>query len=90
MAKQKIIISEDLRNWLVLIALSLVWGTSFILIKKSLIAFSAMQVACLRMSFSAIAFLPLVGWHWSRIDWSKLRYLIIVGLTGTALPAIFF
>lgn len=90
MSDEKTIISEDLRNWLVLIALSLVWGTSFILIKKSLIAFSAIQVACLRMSFSAIAFMPLVFWHWSRIDWSKLRYLLIVGLTGTALPAIFF
>lgn len=90
MADQKPIISEELRNWLVLIALSLVWGTSFILIKKSLIAFSAIQVACLRMSFSAIAFMPLVAWHWSKIDWSRLRYLLIVGLTGTALPAIFF
>jgi len=90
MSDQKIVISEDLRNWLVLIALGLVWGSSFILIKRSLLAFSATQVACLRMSFSAIAFMPLVFWHWSKIDWSRLRYLIIVGLTGTALPAIFF
>jgi len=90
MAKPKIVISADLRNWLVLITLSLVWGTSFILIKKSLVAFSAIQVACLRMSFSAIAFMPLVGWYWSKIDWSRLHYLLIVGLTGTALPAIFF
>lgn len=90
MSNRPSFLSDDARNWLTLIALSLVWGTSFILIKKSLIAFSAIQVACLRMSFSALAFMPLVFWHWSRIDWSRLKYLIIVGLTGTALPAIFF
>lgn len=90
MTKSSISISPDLRNWLILILLSLVWGTSFILIKKSLIGFSAIQVACLRMAFSAIAFVPMILAQWSKIDWSKLKYLIAVGLTGTALPAIFF
>lgn len=88
MSNRESFLSEDARNWLTLIALSLVWGTSFILIKKSLIAFSALQVACLRMSISAIAFLPLVVWNMSKIDWTKLKYLLVVGLTGTALPAL--
>ncbi len=90
MSKADRLVSENTRNWLALLVLSLVWGTSFILIKKSLIAFSATQVACLRMSFSAIAFVPLVIVQWSKIDWSRLGYLLAVGLTGTALPALFF
>ena len=79
-----------MRIWLVLVLLSLVWGSSFILIKKSLIAFSAMEVACLRMAIAAMAFMPLVLARWSRIDWSRLGYLLGVGLTGTAIPAILF
>ena len=83
-------IPPNIRNWLALLVLSLVWGTSFILIKKSLIAFSAIQVACLRMSFSALAFVPLILMQWSKIDWSRIGYLLAVGLTGTAIPAILF
>lgn len=90
MSERTPLLSPELRNWLSLILLSLVWGTSFILIKKSLIAFSAIQVACLRMSFSALAFVPLLLWQWRRVDWSKLWILLAVGLTGTALPAILF
>jgi len=90
MSKRTINIAPETRNWLSLILLSLVWGTSFILIKKSLVAFSAIQVACLRMSFSALAFVPLILWQWRKVDWSKIWILLAVGLTGTALPAIFF
>lgn len=90
MSTNKKVITPNVRNWLILVALSLVWGTSFILIKKSLVAFSAMEVACLRMAIAAIAFMPLVLARWSKIDWSRLSYLLGVGLTGTAIPAILF
>ena len=70
--------------------LSLIWGTSFILIKKSLVAFSPSQVACLRMSISAIAFLPVLAYKHRQMDWSKLPFLLIVGLTGSGIPAFLF
>lgn len=37
------------QNWLILIVLSLTWGSSFILIKQGLVAFSPYQVGALRM-----------------------------------------
>jgi len=70
--------------------LSLIWGTSFILIKKSLVTFSPSQVACLRMSISAIAFLPVLAYKHRQMDWSKLPFLLIVGLTGSGIPAFLF
>ncbi len=79
-----------LKSWGVLFLLSLVWGSSYILIKKSLLAYSPMQVACLRLSISAIAFFPFFCWHFRSIDWSKIKYLVLVGLTGSALPAFLF
>ena len=80
----------NLINFAILIGLSIVWGSSFILIKKALIAFSPEQVASLRISISALAFLPVVLWNWKKIDWSKWKWLLVVGSTGSAIPAFLF
>jgi len=92
MKNQQVLHSErpTLLSWGILLLLGLVWGSSYILIKKSLVAFSPIQVACLRLSISAIAFFPVFLWHFRKIDWSKLKYLILVGVTGSGLPAILF
>ena len=79
-----------LLSWGILLLLSLVWGSSYILIKKSLVAFTPLQVGCLRLSISAMAFLPLFLWQLKALDWSKLKYLLIVGICGSGLPAVLF
>ncbi len=63
------------------------WGSSFILIKKGLIAFNATQLASLRISISALAFLPFFLIRLKVIDWSKFKYFIIVGLLGSGIPS---
>lgn len=80
----------DLISWLILVTLSLIWGSSYILIKKGLVVYSSTEVACLRLSISALCFLPFLLWHFYRIDWSRWRFLLLVGLTGTAIPAFMF
>ncbi|MFK8100978.1 MAG: DMT family transporter [Saprospiraceae bacterium] len=77
----------SLKNWFSLLLLSIVWGSSFILIKKGLIAFNATQLASLRISISALAFLPLFLIQLKGIDWSKFKYFILVGLLGSGIPA---
>jgi len=42
----------ELRSYFILLALSLVWGSSFILIKKALIAFDPIDLACMRIAIS--------------------------------------
>jgi len=54
--------------WLILILLALTWGSSYILIKKGLLDFSPTQVAGLRVSISAIAFLPIFLLRFKTID----------------------
>lgn len=76
--------------YLTLGILSLVWGTSFILIKKSLESFTPVQVACLRMSLSAVAFVPVLFFLRKRMDWSRLPLLMVLGLCASAIPAILF
>ena len=83
-------IDPVLRNWFLLILLGLVWGSSYILIKKGLVAFSPIQLASLRVSISSIAFLPFFIYRFKTIDWSKTKYLLVVGFAGSFLPAFLF
>ncbi len=82
--------APNLLSWAVLFLLSLVWGSSYILIKKGLVVFAPEQLACLRISISSLAFLPIFLLHLRRVDWSKTRYLLIVGLAGSFIPAFLF
>ena len=79
-----------LLSWLILILLGVIWGTSYILIKKGLVAFSPEQVASLRMAITAISFLPFFIWHFHKIDWSKWKSLAVVGFAGSFIPAFLF
>lgn len=82
--------APPLMSWLVLLFLALTWGSSYILIKKGLVAFSAVQLATLRIGISAIAFVPFFFLQFKKVDWTKWKYLLIVGIAGSALPAFLF
>lgn len=76
--------------WGILLVLSLIWGSSYILIKKGLVYFSPMEVGCLRLSISFLAFLPFLSHHLKKVKNTQLFTLFLVGLTGAALPSILF
>lgn len=73
-----------------LVLLALIWGSSFVLIKKGLLAFSPMQVASLRIGVAGLAFSPFFILNFKKIDWSKIFQIFIVGFAGSALPALLF
>lgn len=77
----------SLRSWLTLAALGIVWGSSFILIKKSLVALGPIEVACARITISALAFAPVLWYHRRNVDWSQWYKFLAVGITGSGLPA---
>jgi len=79
-----------LKAYCILIFLSFVWGSSFILIKKALIAFDPVEVACLRLSISSLAFAPLLVWQFKEVDWRKWKAFLAVGLTGSGVPAFMY
>jgi drug/metabolite transporter (DMT)-like permease len=70
--------------------LSIIWGTSYVLIKWGLNYFPPGQVASIRLGVSALAFAPLFLRHIRKIDRNKLGALLLVGITGTGLPSILF
>ncbi len=73
-----------------LIALSVIWGSSFILIKKGLIAFSPEQVGTLRMVFAFIVLLPFAIRNLKTVfvkDWKKI---VTLGFIANLIPALLF
>lgn len=78
------------QKWLYLIFLSIVWGSSFILIKKSLIGLTPMQLGSLRIIISGLV-LFLVGFNTVKnINKNQWKWLVISGLLGTGLPVFLF
>lgn len=77
-------------KWVYLIVLALVWGSSFILIKKGLIGLTALQLGSLRIIFATV-FLVLIGFKSvSKIPMYKWKYIALTSLFGTFVPAYLF
>jgi drug/metabolite transporter (DMT)-like permease len=90
MKQQKIQLENKAWQWAVLMFLSMIWGTSFILMKKGLESYSHMQVAAFRIFFSFVFMLPITIQNIRVIRRENLSSLVIVGLIGFAIPAFLF
>ena len=73
-----------------MILLSIIWGSSFILMKEGLKGFSPLQLALIRMSVAALCFLPFALRHLRELRIKEMALLFVVGLTGNALPAFLY
>jgi drug/metabolite transporter (DMT)-like permease len=77
-------------KWLLLIILALIWGSSFILIKRGLIGLNPLQVGSLRI-VSAGLFLLIIGFRTlPKIPQYQWKYIAITSLFGTFIPAFLF
>jgi drug/metabolite transporter (DMT)-like permease len=81
---------SNLTNWGFLILLSLIWGSSFILIKRGLEVFSPGEVGAYRIVAAATFLLPLSIPRIKNLDKSQIKNLIIVGFVGSFIPAFLF
>lgn len=76
--------------WGILIGLALIWGSSFILIKKGLEYFSSTEVGALRISITFLVLSPFAFdklKHLSKREW---KFLALNGLIGSGFPAFLF
>ena len=79
-----------LKAWGFLIILALVWGSSFILIKRGLEVYSPGEVGALRIVFAGMVLLPLSLPRLKGLNKRQVKNLIIVGLVGSFIPAFLF
>ena len=78
------------KKWLYLFILSLIWGTSYILIKKGLVGLSPLQLGAFRIIFTTI-FLFLIGFRsLFRITKAQWGWVALSALLGTFLPVFLF
>jgi len=76
--------------WLILGVLAIVWGSSFILIKRGLTAFSAGEVGALRIVSAALFLLPLAAPKLRKLKQRQMLILLIIGFVGSFIPAFLF
>lgn len=81
---------QALAKWFYLFVLSLIWGSSFILIKKGLTGFGYFEAATIRLMSAGLAFLPF-GWNnFGKIPRAQYPYILLTALLGMFIPAFLF
>jgi len=79
-----------LNKWFYLISLSLIWGSSFILIKKALVGLEADQLGSLRIIFSSIIIILIAWKRLSKINRLEWKWITISAFLGSFFPAFLF
>ena len=82
--------NDKLLNWVIFIALSFIWGSSFILMKEGLKSLTAFQVASIRIISSGLVLLPVAIRGLRQIPSGKIFYIFMSGVLGSLLPAYLF
>ena len=83
--------SNTLVAWSLLIILSIIWGSSFILMKKGLIAFDPGEIAALRIFSASLFLFPIAIRNLREIKTRKQWiFLFASGFLGSLIPAFLF
>lgn len=76
--------------WGLLFILTLIWGSSFILIKRGLDAFTATEVGALRIVAAAIVMLPTAFRKLRELKKQHWLWIFSVGFIGSFIPSFLF
>ena len=74
------------KKWFYLAILSLIWGSSFILIKKGLVGLNSVQLASLRMIFAATVIYIYSYNSIKKIPKKSWKWIVITAYLGTFFP----
>ena len=76
--------------WVLLLVLAGIWGTSFILMKRGLVVFSALELGAARVAIACLCLLPWAVRELPRTARPYFKWLLLSGTVGTLLPAFLF
>jgi len=79
-----------IRKWGTLIILSIIWGSSYILIKKGLTGLTPIQLGSLRVIVTTILIAPIGYQKIKKIPKEKLKWVMFSAFVGSFLPAYLF
>jgi drug/metabolite transporter (DMT)-like permease len=76
--------------FLLLFVLAVIWGSSFILMKRGLEQYTPSQVAAIRLSVAFICLFPFVVRQIKAIEPSRWKFILVSGMLGNGIPAFLF
>ncbi len=82
--------SLSLRKWGTLVILSLIWGSSYILIKKGLTGLTPIQLGSLRVIVTTIIMAPIGYQKIKHIPRQKMKWVALSAFVGSFFPAYLF
>jgi drug/metabolite transporter (DMT)-like permease len=82
--------SNSTRTYLLIGALAVIWGSSFILMKVGLHVYTPYQVGTMRMLISFLCLFPFVWNRFTKVPRNKWKYVAAAGILGNGIPAILF
>lgn len=76
--------------YIIMLLLAGIWGSSFILMKRGMEAYSSGQVAALRIFIAFLCLLPFIFSKLKDVKKENWKYLIASGFLGNGIPAFLF
>jgi drug/metabolite transporter (DMT)-like permease len=83
-------LNKQFLNLFLFIILSIIWGSSFILMKEGLVALNPFQVASIRIICSGLVLLPWAIKYFRDIPSNKILTIFLAGALGNLIPAYLF
>jgi drug/metabolite transporter (DMT)-like permease len=83
-------VNLSLRKWGTLVILSLIWGSSYILIKKGLTGLTPIQLGSLRVIVTTIIIAPIGYQKIKHIPKQKMKWVALSAFVGSFFPAYLF
>ena len=82
--------NTGLFSWSLLVILSIIWGTSFILIKRGLVVLTPWEVGSLRIVSASLFLLPFALKNLRKVSRRDRGLLAIVGMASIFMPSFLF
>lgn len=82
--------NSEKEKWVLLVLLTIIWGSSFILIKKSLEHYGPFQVGALRVLIAGILLAPVAILNIRKFPRKRLKWLIVAAIAGNFVPMFLF
>lgn len=81
---------NKLTNWFLFSILTLIWGSSFILMKEGLVKLSAYQVAAMRIFSAGLVLMPIAIRQFRQVPKEKIKMIVLSATIGSFIPAFLF
>ncbi|WP_372751130.1 DMT family transporter [Labilibaculum sp.] len=77
-------------NWILLLVVSFIWGSPYILREIALESFNHQQVAAFQVFLSFVLFIPLIAKNFKKLSKDNIVPLLLSGVAGNIGPSYFF